>query len=78
MDIALADSRTRARHQDVVWEHRRLTRDLGWLAEAADLSPLPAPTPEPMPGFLSDPALQQSARAAYQRDYIQFGFPDRP
>ena len=52
--------------------------DLTWLAEAADL-PAPAlPDPEPMPDFLSDKSLQQAARAAYLRDYVQFGFTNQP
>lgn len=63
---------------DLVLREATLARDLGWLAEAANLPTPPEPTPEVMPDFLSDKALQQAARAAYQRDYIQFGFSNKP
>ncbi len=63
---------------DQVLREETLPRDLTWLAEAADL-PAPAlPDPEPMPDFLSDKSLQQAARAAYLRDYVQFGFTNQP
>lgn len=55
-----------------------LERDLGWLATAVGLPPAQLPEPEPMPDFLNDRELQQAARAAYQRDYVHFGFPNRP
>ena len=63
----------------MVLRETSLSRDLGWLAEAAGLDdPPPAPSAEAMPDFLADPALQKAARAAYLRDYVQFGFPDTP
>lgn len=63
---------------DMVLRESSLDRDLGWLAEAAGLPRPAAPVREPMPDFLDDPALQQAARAAYQRDYVQFGFANQP
>ena len=34
--------------------------------------------PEPVPEVLDDPALRRAAKAAHLRDYVGFGFPDRP
>ena len=63
---------------DMVLREGTLERDLGWLATAVGLPPAQLPEPEPMPDFLNDRELQQAARAAYQRDYVHFGFPNRP
>lgn len=63
---------------DLILREDSLHRDLGWLAEAAGLPAPPAPEVEPMPVFLSDKSLQQAARAAYLRDYVQFGFTNQP
>ncbi len=63
---------------DMVLRENHLARDLGWLAEAAELPAPPQPEYEPMPDFLDDKSMQQAARAAYQRDYIQFGFTNQP
>lgn len=56
-----------------------MARDLAWLAAAvgADAGPPPA-VPDDMPDFLRDDEVVEAARAAYLRDYIQFGFSDRP
>lgn len=59
---------------DFIMREATLERDLCWLAEFAGLPPLPAPEIEPMPDFLNNKSLQQAARAAWQRDYLQFGF----
>ena len=59
---------------DQILREATLPRDLAWLAEAAGLPSPPEPAPEPMPDFLSEKSLQQAARAAYLRDYVQFGF----
>ncbi|MDO5642331.1 MAG: hypothetical protein Q4G26_08115 [Paracoccus sp. (in: a-proteobacteria)] len=63
---------------DMILRETSLTRDLGWLAESAGLPAPPCPQPQPWPDFLTDEALQQAARAAYQRDYVQFGFSAAP
>ena len=63
---------------DQILREATLPRDLDWLAETAGLPRQPAPPPEPMPDFLADEALQKLARAAYTRDYVQFGFTTRP
>lgn len=63
---------------DMILREATLARDLSWLAEVAGCPAPPLPKPEPVPDFLSSPALQQAARDAYHRDYLQFGFTDRP
>ncbi|WBU53140.1 hypothetical protein [Paracoccus sp. SCSIO 75233] len=64
---------------DLVLREETLARDLSWLAEAARLTDCPPlPAPEAMPAFLNDNTLQKAARAAYLRDYIQFGFSNPP
>ncbi|NHF73585.1 hypothetical protein [Paracoccus xiamenensis] len=63
---------------DLVLREGTLPRDLSWLAEAAGLPAPPPPEPEPMPDFLAEKSLQQAARAAYLRDYVQFGFANQP
>ncbi|WBU56735.1 hypothetical protein [Paracoccus sediminicola] len=65
-------------HPDFILREADLERDLGWLTEAAGL---PAPQlgpPEPLPDFLGEKSIQQAARAAYLRDYLQFGFTNQP
>lgn len=62
---------------DMLIREDRLARDLPWLAQAAgraEAPPLPPATPPR--AFLSEPAVLQAARAAYQRDYTAFGFRD--
>ena len=63
---------------DMVLREADLTRDLGWLTKAAHLSKIPASDPMPLPEILSDKTLQQAARSAYLRDYLQFGFANEP
>ncbi len=64
---------------DMILREDSLPRDLSWLAESAALpAPAAPPAPEPMPDFLSEKSLQQAARAAYLRDYVQFGFTNQP
>ena len=63
---------------DLILREDSLHRDLGWLAEAACLPAPPPPEVEPMPDFLAEKSLQQAARAAYLRDYVQFGFTNNP
>lgn len=63
---------------DMILREESQETDLPWLANAARLV---APAPirsEPLPEFLADKQLQQAARAAYQRDYVQFGFSNQP
>lgn len=38
------------------------------------LKPKALPAPEALPVFLDDPDLRKAAKAAYQRDYMTFGF----
>ena len=63
---------------DMVLREESLARDLAWLAEAAGLPAAPAPAPAPMPAFLTEKPILQAARAAYLRDYVQFGFTNQP
>lgn len=63
---------------DMLLREGTLVRDLGWLCEAAALPAPEMPEPEQMPDFLSDKTLQQATRAAYLRDYVQFGFSNQP
>ncbi|MFD1796698.1 hypothetical protein FQV27_12815 [Paracoccus aurantiacus] len=63
---------------DMILREDMLSRDFGWLAEAAGVTAPDVGAPEAMPDFLSDKPLQQAARAAYLRDYIQFGFTNQP
>ncbi|SDD97955.1 hypothetical protein SAMN05421538_103166 [Paracoccus isoporae] len=63
---------------DMVLREDDLERGLGWLAEACGQVAPPVSAPAQMPDFLDDKALQKAARAAYTRDYIQFGFSNRP
>ncbi|WBU60217.1 sulfotransferase family 2 domain-containing protein [Paracoccus albus] len=59
---------------DMIMREDTLERDLNWMASAAGLPAPATPLSEPMPEFLTDNTLQKAAQAAYQRDYIQFGF----
>ena len=62
---------------DMVVREARMAEDLGFLAHAAGIDQ-GGPRPEPLPALLDDPALRKAAKAAYLRDYIAFGFDDRP
>ena len=62
---------------DLVAREDRMAGDLGFLARAVGLD-CDGPVPEPLPQVLDDPALRKAAKAAYLRDYVAFGFPDRP
>lgn len=63
---------------DLILREERMAQDLPWLAEAAGIADAPALTADPLPPFLDDSALRRAARAAYLRDYVAFGFDDRP
>ncbi|MDO5659083.1 MAG: hypothetical protein Q4G36_12280 [Paracoccus sp. (in: a-proteobacteria)] len=63
---------------DMVLREGSLARDLNWLAEAAGAPGADLPGPARMPSFLTEKPILQAARAAYLRDYIQFGFTNRP
>ena len=63
---------------DLILREDSLPRDLSWLAEAVGLPAAPPPQAEAMPDFLTEKSLQRAARAAYLRDYVQFGFADQP
>ncbi|MDO5369667.1 hypothetical protein [Paracoccus sp. (in: a-proteobacteria)] len=62
---------------DLVAREDRMAEDLGFLARAAGIE-RDGPAPEPLPAVLDDPALRKAAKAAYLRDYVAFGFPERP
>lgn len=58
---------------DIVLREDRLADDLGWLSVSV-VAERGSYRPEPMPDFLDDKALKKAAKAAYQRDYVGFGF----
>lgn len=62
---------------DLIAREDRMAAELGFLARAAGID-RDGPAPEPLPQCLDDPALRRAAKAAYLRDYVAFGFPDRP
>ena len=62
---------------DLIAREDRMAADLGYLARSAGIE-CDGPAPEPVPECLDDPALRRAAKAAYLRDYVAFGFPDRP
>lgn len=62
---------------DLVAREDRMAEDLGFLARAAGIG-RDGPMPAPVPDVLDDPALRRAAKAAYLRDYVGFGFADRP
>ena len=62
---------------DLIAREDRMAADLGYLARSAGIE-CDGPAPEPLPDCLDDPALRRAAKAAYLRDYVAFGFPDRP
>ncbi|HRO13644.1 MAG TPA: hypothetical protein PLL33_01095 [Paracoccus sp. (in: a-proteobacteria)] len=62
---------------DLVAREDRMADDLGFLARAAGIK-ADGPQPDPVPAVLDDPALRRAAKAAYLRDYVAFGFGDRP
>lgn len=62
---------------DLIAREDRMAAELGFLARAAGID-RDGPAPEPLPDCLDDPALRRAAKAAYLRDYVAFGFSDRP
>lgn len=64
---------------DMVLREETLARDLGWLAQAAGVKKAPAPeaadadTPYALDSIY-DKSVEQAVKAAYQRDYMVFGF----
>lgn len=62
---------------DLIAREDRLTDDLAFLTRAAGIDAAP-PKAEAGPALLDDPALRKAAKAAYLRDYVAFGFSDRP
>ncbi|HMM08970.1 MAG TPA: hypothetical protein PKA35_07620 [Paracoccus solventivorans] len=62
---------------DLIAREDRMAAELGFLARAAGID-RDGPASEPLPDCLDDPALRRAAKAAYLRDYVAFGFPDRP
>ena len=63
---------------DLLLREERLAEEIGWLAGSVGLHATKAglPAAEAFPDFLTDPALQKAAKAAYLRDYVSFGFDD--
>ncbi|MDO5529280.1 MAG: hypothetical protein Q4F71_07740 [Paracoccus sp. (in: a-proteobacteria)] len=70
---------SRFRVPDMILREDSLRRDLGWLAQSVGLDGDAAALPASpvMPGFLNEKPVLQAARAAYLRDYHQFGFTNR-
>ncbi|WP_112873302.1 hypothetical protein [Paracoccus endophyticus] len=62
---------------DLVVREDRMTAELGFLARTVGLD-ADGPRPAPLPAVLDDPGLRKAAKAAYLRDYVAFGFADRP
>ncbi len=62
---------------DLIAREDRMAAELGFLARAAGID-RDGPAPESLPDCLDDPALRRAAKAAYLRDYVAFGFSDRP
>ena len=62
---------------DIVAREERMVADLGYLARMAGID-RDGPQPDPLPAVLDDGALRKAAKAAYLRDYVAFGFADRP
>lgn len=68
---------------DAILREDRLQAGLAFLCAELGLSCPPAPAPETAPGpvtlnQIADPEVQAACRAAYWRDYEQFGFGDWP
>ena len=64
---------------DMILREADLARDLGWLATSAGVTDAAVPpAAEPLPAFLDSAELRQSAKKAYLRDYLAFGFADQP
>lgn len=65
---------------DLLVREDRLADDLAYLLRSAgtDAAVTDAPAQIAWPDLLSDAKLQQAAQAAYQRDYITFGFEAAP
>ena len=62
---------------DMVVREDRMAEDLGFLARSAGIDAEP-PVAAAIPPFLDDADLRKAAKAAYLRDYVAFGFGDRP
>lgn len=62
---------------DMVLREEAMTEGLAWLSAAVGADAA-GPVPAPLPAVLDDAALRRAARAAYQRDYVAFGFADAP
>ena len=54
-----------------------MAEDLGFLARSAGIDAEP-PAAAAIPPFLDDADLRKAAKTAYLRDYVAFGFGDRP
>ncbi|MCF3973278.1 hypothetical protein [Paracoccus salsus] len=65
---------------DLLVRESRLAEDLGFLCRQVGIEEMREDrlAAEEHPDFLSDPALIAAARSAYLRDYVSFGFADRP
>ena len=65
---------------DMLVRESRLAEDLGFLCRQVgiDDARLDRIAAETWPAFLDEPDLVAAAKSAYLRDYIAFGFPDRP
>lgn len=65
---------------DMLIREDQLTEDLSFLCRRTGIDEIRADrlAAEPVPDFLSDPDLLAASKAAYLRDYVAFGFDERP
>ncbi|MBU3028839.1 hypothetical protein [Paracoccus marinaquae] len=65
---------------DMLIREDRLIEEMGFLCAGAGIDEMRSDglAAESWPDFLSDPHLVAASKAAYLRDHIAFGFPDRP
>lgn len=62
---------------DMVVREAQMAGELGFLARSAGID-RDGPEPGGLPEVLDDGDLRRAAKAAYLRDYVAFGFSDRP
>lgn len=65
---------------DMLVREDRMTEDLAYLCHTVGIEDMQAErlARDAYPDFLMQPDMQKAARAAYQRDYVAFGYSDQP